>query len=104
MLAEGRGARPSIKAVGLGGYNSVLGRHTNQLPLLCFASLSSQAAKEIGRELKKVKAFLLQKLVKRCRKLRQKKAGGGSSRSGGGKEEEEGRCAGLSSLSVVGTL
>lgn len=29
-----------------------------------------QATKEIGRELKRVKAFMLQRLVKRCRKLR----------------------------------
>lgn len=34
----------------------------------------NQATKELGRELKKVKAFLLQRLVKKCRKLKEKQA------------------------------
>lgn len=46
-----------------------------------------QATKEIGRELKKVKAFLLQRLVKRCRKLRGQGQGQGG---GGSKEKAEG--------------
>lgn len=54
-----------------------------------------QATKEIGRELKKVKAFLLQRLVKRCRRLR----GGG--KKGGGEEESRWVCMDARSTVVV---
>jgi hypothetical protein len=48
---------------------------------------------QIHRELKKIKAFLLQRLVKKCRKLREGGGGGGGGgkkgRKAGGKEKEE---------------
>jgi hypothetical protein len=63
--------------------------HPTQHPQLT-THTHAQATKEIGRELKKVKAFLLQRLVKRCRRLR----GGGSNKGtqgGNSKGPEEGR-------------
>ena len=48
-----------------------------------------QATTQIHREFKKIKAFLLQRLVKKCRKLKEKEHGGGSSAAPGETQEDE---------------
>lgn len=58
-----------------------------------------QATKEIGRELKRVKAFLLQRLVKRCRKLRGQ---GNKGKGPVGSKEEEGEGENSDSSRCVG--
>ena len=48
-----------------------------------------QVVVQVGRELKKVKAFLLQRLVKKCRKLREKEGGGAGKKIAEDDEDDE---------------